>query len=259
MKKLAILLGLVLALAGCQGPEPEKPVWQDIKFKELAIAKHSSPAQNPLQPPFQLNVYIFDVPIGNFDIVRACWDNLDRKQIRFKNEEIFSQNGFLAAMGSTSVWPKVAEKLHQADSKTLKSVDLIMANNDTERIPVSQIDAEKSIFYKTLNGQISGATVGPGKAMLRLTASTISDMRGVCRLTIEPAFTSTIRSGISAGAPEEIIFDSMPFTARISQGDFILLGPAITAQEMALGSLFFETPDKTTVQIYLIFCVKVNN
>lgn len=251
------MLGFILACPGCQKPQ-QKPVWEDIKFRELAAPRHTPSAQNRLEPPFQFDVYIFNVPLESFSELKTAWQALETEKITFKSRQFFNQNGFAAGLGQRETWPGIAEVLRGIESENSRTVDLIMADNSTERVFVKQLDSEKNIFYKTQTGQLSGSTVGPGKALIRLTASTIPDRRGVCRLTVEPAFTGTERSALAA-APEEITFDSMPFTATMSQGDFVLLGPRETKQEMALGSIFFSLPDKPEVQLYLIFCMRVNN
>ncbi|MDO8301781.1 MAG: hypothetical protein Q7T18_00920, partial [Sedimentisphaerales bacterium] len=138
--------------------------------------------------------------------------------------------------------------------------DLIMFDNGANRISLLHIDSEKNIFCRTQDNQVTGVTLGPGETMLRLTAAATPEVRGVCKLTVEPIFKSTAKPDSISAVSDELAFDTVSFIATLSPGDFILLGPAAYApQDMTLGSIFFSSPDKSAVLLYLIVCTEVNN
>jgi hypothetical protein len=257
MKQISqIVLACLFIGAGCQSVAPEPPVWEQVKFKDLA------PSRNPQQTdtPLQFNVYFFSVPAGNFPAVKDIWTTLAAKQIRFNNAGLFSQNGFVAGFGQQTAWPAVAEKLRNADTKSQKTIELIIPANNTDSVSLLRLDAEKNIFYKAQYDQVSGVTVGPGQSFFRFTASTIPDMRGVCRLTVEPIFQSTVRQYPTSGNTSELVFKAVSFSAQMSPGDFLLLGPSDYAdQDMTLRGIFFSSPGQSAAQIYLIVCAGVNN
>jgi len=205
-------------------------------------------------------MYIFALPADNFAAVKDVWTTLSTKPIQFIRQNSFGENGFAAGVGKTAMWESVAKKLRDADSKNLKTIDLIMFSNNQEYVSLLQVETEKNIFYRTQDNQISGATLGPGETMLRLTAVTLPDVRGICKLTIEPIFQSTTKSKTVSADANDLIFTTATFNVRMSPGDFVLLGPAsFSRQDMALGSIFFSSPKASTVQIYMIVCAGVSN
>jgi hypothetical protein len=251
-----IAVGLFYCI-GCT-PPPEAPVWENVKYKDLARAKHAP--QSVLEAPLQFNMYIFALPANNFSSVKDVWTTLSTKPIRFMSKDSFGENGFAAGIGKTTQWEPIAKELRAARSKNLKTTDLVMFPGDQEYVSLSKLDAEKNIFYRTQDNQISGATLGPGETLLRLTAVTLPDVRGVCKLTIEPMFKNAAKSPIAPADANDLAFTSATFSVRMSPGDFILFGPVnFSPQDMTLSSIFFSSPDPLTMQIYMIVCAGVSN
>jgi hypothetical protein len=252
MKQIStIVLVCLLACLGCESIGNPKPVWEDIKFKELKAAKHSSQADKTILTLLQFNFYIISLPSDNFVAVNDIWTNLSKKAIHFTGGGLFTENGFAAGSGQSSQWPSIAEKLRAAQSKNRRTIDLIIPDKGTDYVSLLlKTNAEKNIFHKAKDDQVGGVTLGPGEAMFRLTAATITDMRGVCRLAVEPAFKSA----------DEVVFSEVSFTATMSPGDFILLGPArYFENDMTLSGIFFSSPGRPAMQLYLIICTGVNN
>lgn len=244
-----------MGLFSCVGCAPPKtPVWENVKYKDLAREKHSP--QSVSESPLQFNVYIFSLPAGNFADIKDVWTPLSAKQIQCVSRDSFGENGFVAGTGTTALWQPVAEKLRAAKSKNLRTTDLVMFGGNQEYVSLLKLEAEKNIFYRTPDNQINGATLGPGEMLLRLTAVTPPDVRGVCNLTVEPMFKSAARSADA----NDLVFTAATFRAGMSPGDFVLLGPArFSRQAMTLGSIFFSSPDASTVQLYMIVCAGVGN
>lgn len=259
MKRIIAIVWLCLLCFGCQPPPAQEPVWENVKFSELRSPHKTKDGQNP-ESMLQFKVYTFLVPADNLAGIKEIWTNLLTKQMHFNNPELFEQNGFVAGFGQAESWKNVAKKLRAAESKNLKTIDLIIPDNNTDHIFLLENEAEKNIFYKAQGNQVSGVTLGKGELALRVTASTIPDMRGVCRVTVEPSFHDTTKHNLMPGKPEEIIFNTASLNAKMTPGDFILLGPAnYTEQDMTLAGVFFSVPDKSAVQLYLIMCAGVNN
>jgi hypothetical protein len=259
VKQIFVIITIcIFYCIGCTPPPSQTPVWENIKFKDLKHAKHSP--QNALESPLQFNMYIFSLPAGNFAAVKDIWSNLSTKPIQFASQNSFGENGFAAGVGKTVMWEPIAEKLRAADGKNLKTIDLVMFPGNPEYVSLLSVDAEKNIFYRTQDNQINGATLGPGEAMLRLTAITPPDIRGVCKLTIEPMFKSMIKSLPASSDANDLAFTAAAFSVRMSPEDLILLGPAsFSPQDMTLGSIFFSSPKTSTIQLYLIVCAGVSN
>jgi hypothetical protein len=256
----AIITVCLFYCVGCTPPPPNTPVWENVKFKDLARTKHPSQSGNTFDSPLQFTVYIFSVPADNFSTAKDAWTTLAAKPIRFVEEDLFRKNGFAAGVGQTATWESVAEKLRAAGSKNQKTTDLIMFDANFNRLSLLRIDAEKSIFYRAPNNQISGVTLEPGEAMLRFSAATIPDMRGACKLTVEPVFKNNAKTDSISADTEELVFSAVSFTATMSQGDFVLLGSVNYAnRDMTLSGIFFSSQDRPTAQIYLIVCTGVNN
>jgi hypothetical protein len=259
VKQIFIIITVCLFYCiGCTPPPPKTPVWENVKFKDLARAKHSP--QSILESPLQFNIYLFALPAGNFAGVKDIWSNLSTKPIQFISRNSFGENGFAAGVGKTTLWEPVAEKLRSAGGKNLKTTDLVMFAGNLEYVSLLSVDTEKNIFYRTKDNQINGATLGPGETLLRLTAITPPDVRGVCKLTIEPMFKNTEKSQPASADANDLVFTTATFSVKMSPGDFVLLGPAsFSPQDMTLGSIFFSSPKTSMVQFYMIVCAGVSN
>jgi hypothetical protein len=257
VKQIVVIIAVCLFY--CVGCTPPKtPVWENVKFKDLARAKHSP--QNTPAPPLQFTMYIFALPADNFADIKDVWTALSTKPLRFSSPDLFGENGFAAGVGKTTTWEPIAEKLRQAESKTIKKTDLIIFSGSREDIALLKLEDEKNIFYRTQDDQINGATLGPGEMMLRLVAVTLPDVRGVCKLTVEPIFATTSKSPTILADTSDLAFAAATFSVQLSPGDFILLGPAGSSrQDMTLGGIFFSSPETSMMQIYMIVCAGVSN
>jgi len=254
----AIITVCLFYCIGCTTPPPKTPIWENVKFKDLARTKHSP--QSALESPLQFNMYIFSVPPFNFSSVKDVWSNLSTTPILFTSRESFGENGFVAGVGKIAQWEPIAEKLRAADGKNLKTTDFVIFSGNQEYVSLLKLEAEKNIFYRTQDNQINGATLGQGETMLRLTAVTPPDVRGVCKLTIEPMFKRTAKSQTAAADANDLVFTASTFSVRMSPGDFVLLGPAsFSPRDMTLGSIFFWSPGISAVQLYMIVCAGVSN
>ena len=242
---LVIITVCLFYCTGCTPPPPKAPVWESVKFKDLVRKKHSP--QNALESPMQFNMYIFSLPADNFIAVKDVWTTLSTKPIQFISHDSFDENGFAAGAGKTAMWEPIAEKLRAAKSTNLKTTDLVIFSKNQEYVSLLKLEAEKNIFYRTQDNKINGATLGPGEAVLRLTAVTPPDVRGVCKLTVEPMFKSTATPGEAPADANDLVFTTATFSVRMSPGDFVLLGPAsFSRQDMTLSSIFFSSPDAST-------------
>jgi hypothetical protein len=256
----AIITVCLFYCIGCTPSPPNTPVWENVKLKDLARTKHSAQSGTSLDSPLQFTMYIFSVPANNFSTAKDAWTTLTTKSIRFVGENLFRENGFAAGVGQAATWESVAEKLRAAEGKNQKTTELIIFDAGFNRVSLLRIDAEKNIFYRAPNSQISGVTLGPGEAVLRISATTIPDMRGVCNLTVEPGFKNNAKLGSLSADTEDVVFSAVSFKAKMSEGDFILLGPASYAShDMTLSGIFFSSQDQSAAQIYLIVCTGVNN
>ncbi|MDO8303564.1 MAG: hypothetical protein Q7T18_10010, partial [Sedimentisphaerales bacterium] len=86
----------LLLCVGCQPAPPESPVWERVKFKDLAAVKHSAQTDKTVSSPLQFTLYVFSIPADNFAAVKDIWTNLSAKSIRFTSEKLFGENGFVA-------------------------------------------------------------------------------------------------------------------------------------------------------------------
>jgi hypothetical protein len=258
VKKIFVIITVCLFYCvGCT-PPPRTPVWENTKFKDLKRIKHTP--QNALEAPLQFNMYVFALPADNFSAVKNVWNTLSIKPIQFISRHSFDENGFVAGVGKTAAWESIAKKLYDAKSKNLKTTDLVIFSGNQEYVPLLKLEAEKNVFYRAQDNQINGATLGPGETLLRLTAVTPPDVRGVCKLTIEPMFQNTAQSQTAPADANDLVFTASTFSVTMSPGDFVLLGPASFArQNMMLAGIFFSSPEESTVQLYMIVCAGVSN
>jgi hypothetical protein len=121
---------------------------------------------------------------------------------------------------------------------------LIVFDNTGDPISVVWLDAGQTIFYFGQDGSVASFSPGMGRLILQLKAEPVPEVRGAAQVVIQPVFRQGMEGGLGrlAGRDEndEKVFSFARFTLKMSDGDFILLGPSeYKKDKMLLSSLFF--------------------
>jgi hypothetical protein len=253
----------VVLLTGCNAPEKDEPIWQQVKIGDLAPSDNGKRPAGRLLKTTNFNIYTFEIPAENIDTLDDVWQMLYTKPLRFNDYDAFKANSFLVGFGQVQMWDKIANLLHTADGKKVQTASLLLPDGQANDLTIARLDNELTIFYISSAGSMEGAAVGPGKLALRIKAEKIPGSRGVRDVDIKPAFSPLIKSLISQpGArkkPGELLFTSAGFKLKMSPRDFIFLGPEkYISPQATLDSLFFTRhKPKPVVRTYLIVCTRI--
>ena len=247
MTRTLLNIALVIAavcVTGCAEMEPKAPQVSrnplgGIKLDDL---KHDSRASAPKQTQFQL--LTFDVPADNKDLLEGVFGLLEQGSVHFTNRKAFWDNGFAAGYGRDEMWNDVAVKLRQTRARKTRTDRLVIYDDQGDDIIVSTIDNEHTVFYTTSDGVIAGVTLTNGSLAWRIRALPIAQFKDVAQVGIEPVFVPNSNSTIGRLAgkttSEEVVFDSAAFNLKMSEGDFLFLGPRqYDEEDLSLSDLFF--------------------
>jgi hypothetical protein len=260
--QIMIFICTAVLLAGCNTPEKEKPIWEQIKISDLAPYEVNNAAGRLLKT-IDLDIHIFEMPAEDINAVSNIWQMLYTKPLQFSNYDAFKANSFSLGFGQLPMWDIIANVLRDAGGKKIETVSLLLPDGETNDFTIAGLDKEQTIFYISSAGSMEGVTIGPGKLTLRIKVEKIPGSRGVCNVNAQPVFTPPITSLVPQLAEREksaeFLFTSAGFRLKMSPGDFVLLGPEkYIGHQITLGSLFFSRPKpKPTVRMFLLICVRI--
>jgi len=250
-------------LAGCNLPEKDRPIWENVKIADLATPPRKN-LDSGLLKTMNFEVYIIDIPAENIHTLDDIWLMLQTHPLHFSDYQSFRTNLFLAGFGQRRIRNTVADLLY-AGRKNIEKVSLILSDGQADEFVITRLDRQ-TIFYYPSRDTMEGQTVGPGKLVLRIKAEKIPGSRGVCSVNILPVFLPPIRNSIpqlaTPAISDEYIFASVGFGLRMSPGDFVFLAPEkYIDNQITVGGLFFRsglsTKQKPFVRTYLIACNRI--
>jgi len=256
--QIAVFSFLLFHLSGCNAPDENQPIWQNIKIGDLAPSRPDKRPGSQALKTINFNVYIFEMPAENVTALDDIWPILHTSPFRFNDYDAFKANSFSVALGQTHIWNKLNHLLYAAGAKTMQTVSLLLLNAQSNDLTVARLYAEQTIFHISSDGSMEGATIGPGKLALRIKAEKIPGLRGLCSVNVQPVFTSSLRSLIpqlpARAEPGELPFTSAAFALKMSPGDFFFLGPEKYVDDrITLPSYFFSRPAPSPgVRMFLI-------
>jgi len=270
------ILFSALCIIGCSKPEPEVPVWEQVKIGDLAPQDGGKTAKVELLKMTRLDVHIFEIPADNIDEIDKIRKKLFIRPLQLRNYEAFSANSFLVRFGQVDLWRQTNDWLLGAEGRNIVKVSLMLADGEAQTITITGLDRPQPIYYTVADSSIQGANIGPGIFGLRIKAEKIPGSRGVCDLVAYPVFSPPTKSAIpqldAIGKLHEFPFTSAAFGLKMSPGDFVFLAPKeYISDQTALGGLFFSNPRgglffsktkepeyKPAVRIFLLVCTGIN-
>ena len=258
-----VLSCAALVLTGCNAPEKDQPLWQQVKITDLAPSRGTQRPGARLLKTMNFDIYVFEIPAGKIDILDDVWQMLYTKPLRFDDYDAFGANSFSVGFGQTRIWNKVADLLRAAGGKKVETISLLLPDGQANDVAIAILDNEQTIFYVSTEGSMEGVTVGPGAVALRIKAEKIPASRGVCNVSALPVFSPPISSSIPQLAAREksreFLFSSCRFGLKMSPGDFVFLGPEkYEEHQITLASLLFSrVKPEPAVRTYLIVCTRI--
>jgi hypothetical protein len=260
--QIMIFTCTAVLLTGCNTPEKEKPIWEQVKISDLAPYEVNN-AAGRLIKTIDLDIHIFEMPAEDINTVSNIWQMMYTKPLQFNDFDAFKANSFLLGFGQLPMWNIIANVLRDAGGKKKETVSLLLPDGETSDFTITKLNKEQTIFYISSTGSMEGVTIGPGKLSLRIKVEKIPGSRGVCNIIAQPVFTPPITSLIPQLAEREkaneFLFTSAGFHLKMSPGDFVLLGPEkYLGHQITLGSLFFSRPKpEPTIRMFLIICIRI--
>jgi len=249
-----------LLLAGCTGPAPkEVPIWQQVKISDLAGRGAAEPNQR-LSDEINIDIYIFDIPAEDANVLEDVWTLLYTQPLRFNNYDAFAANLFAAGFGEAASWNDVANILRATGARMAERDSLVLLDGRARNIIVTAMDSEQTVFYTSGGTSPEGITIGPGSLALRIMAEKIPGQRGVCQMNVQPVFSSvsTSRGQAKQKSSETVpfAFDALGIRLKISPGSYLLLGPKrYTAGASGLAAMFFgRTAPRPAARIFMFVC-----
>ncbi|HUV40939.1 MAG TPA: hypothetical protein VMW23_04020 [Sedimentisphaerales bacterium] len=264
--KSALFAAAIAWLAGCNGSPKDTPIWEKVKITDLATPEINEPVgyPSPILKTINFDVYTFHLPAENINALDNILQMLYTKPLWFNNYDAFETNCFAAGFGQLDIWDKVRDLLVAAGAEKASGTAVMLPDGQANRIFVTRLDKEQSVFYSRTGDSMEAVSIGPGTMTLRLQAEKIAGLRGQCQVSIQPAYSPLIRAD---ARPEQDVqkygdyfFDSAGFKLRMSGGDFVLLGPKkLVNNRIILPGLFFTQPQpKPLIRIFLIICTAIN-
>jgi len=259
-----VLLSCILTLlAGCSPPAETVPIWEKVKLRDLS-PKHSGKTDIGELKTANFDIFIFEIPAENIDLLDDAWKTLYTRPLRFNDYKAFAANSFSAGFGQSTMWDNIALLLRNAKAREVDSISLLLTDGQTDDLAVTFLDRQQTIFYVSNSSLMEGATIGPGRLALRIKAEKIPGSRGVSNVSFMSVFPSPAKSSIPQIAAYEksgeFLFKPVGFRLKMSPDDFIFLGPKKYSSDlMTLGSLFFSRPQpEPTIRTLLIICSRIN-
>ena len=275
--QILILSTLALWAAGCNSPE-EEPIWERVKITDLAPIDNNNQGDGQRLKTTNFTVFVFEIPAEDISTLDEVWPMLYAQLLQFNDEYTFSANSFIAGFGKIPMWGKVADLLRSVDGIQTNTISLLLPDGQSQDVSVALLSKEQTIFYISKNGTMKGATLGPGKIGLRITAEKIARSRGVCKVSVMPIFSPPRRRLIpllqAREQTSEFLFTSASFNLKMSPGDFVLLGPEkYDISLKTLDSLLFSKPEgnlffnelerkapelRPAIRLFLLACTSIN-
>jgi len=279
--QIAVLGCISLALTGCNASEKNKPIWEGTKIGDIAPSHGGKRPGDQLLKTINFGVYVFEMPAENVSTLDNVWPMLYTPAsggLRFYDHNAFRANSFSVGFGQIRMWNEIADLLRAADSKSVRTVSLLLLDTQPSDIPIAPLHNEQTVFYISTDGSTERVNIGPGELVLRIRAQRIPGSRDVCDADIIPVFSPPIRASIPQLAArerlKELPFTSCRFGVKMRPGDFAFLGPVkYMSHQITLGSLFFSRPEgslffsetkrkpperKPAVRMFLLVCAGMN-
>lgn len=268
MKKPFICLSavffLILFSAGCIHSNRSIPDFpQDVRVSEL-VGQQQLSENKTITVGLQL--YLFQIRTDKLTEIQEQISRTDALPVKYSNPNIFPANGLIACAGDRTAWQKIAELLAQSQPEIKRRISLLITENITEDIVISETLQPVSVFYRS-NSTISGIGFDTGQVVLRIKATSLIGLRNICRLDVVPVYKvgpeqKTKKQPINQNICE-FAFESAAFNVRLQPGQFVLLAPAEMQPDQTdaktTGNIMFYSQYPGTVSLCLIACNLIND
>lgn len=249
LTEIATLSILLVSLGACE-KAGEKPIWDQVKIRDLAPVGPDGSVQSQALKTINFNVIVFELPAQNLGMLDKTWEMLYTRALTFADYEAFKADSFAVGFGRAGKLAPVIDTLEQAQGKRIRNAALLLSDNQSNDMWIARLFERQMLFYHTRGGALEKQMLGPGTIVMRVKAQKIPGLRGLCSLSIIPVFTI----GRSSAIPQleqrrresEFAFEASAFSLKMGIGDFFLLGPGkYFDEQITLSGLFFSKPQRS--------------
>lgn len=257
---IVFLSCLVTLLTGCV---QDQPIWETVKVSDVIPRRSTSNKDGPLLKKANFQVYIFDIPAANANVLDRIWPLLSTKPLKLNDEKAFAANQFSVGFGRVRSWNQIADMLRAAGAKKYITISMMIPQRLAIDLTIAEFNAEQSIFYTAADGSVEGLSTKPGVLVLRIKVDPLPAAKGLCHLVAKPIYSPQIRTAIrqmiARAKAGEVPFDFLGFELNMAPYDLIFLGPKkFIDNRITLGGMFFRRPDRPMLRTYLIVCTSIN-
>ena len=254
------LISLML-LAGCSGPNKKETPVADIKLGDLAPVGHIGTVMRTQTVAFDF--YKLELPAANIQKLSDIWKILYTRPVRLADPAASAANYFRLVYGESQMWDKTAEILQSAGAKETAKISMLLDYGQTDDLVIARIRKKENMFYFTRKLEIEPVKAEPGHIVLKVNATAVPRVRGVCDLNVTPVLLPkkqpTVDVDPTAGTGQ-VDLPLLGFIVQMSPGSFLLIGPTSYPQNKKLFSNRFFIPRRESrIRLYVIFCRSITD
>lgn len=257
----AYILTSLMLLTGCSGQKKEEAPVADIKLGDLAPVGPIGTVMRTQTVAFDF--YKLDLPAANIQKLSDIWKMLYTRPVRLADPAAFAANYFRLVYGESQMWDKTAEMLQSAGAKEAAKISMLLDYGQFDNLVIARIRKKENMFYFTRKLEIEPVKAEPGHIVLKINATAVPGVRGVCDLNATPVLMPrqlpTLEMDPTAGTGQ-VDLPLLGFTVQMSPGSFLLIGPTSYPQNKKLFSNRFFIPRRESrIRVYVIFCRSITD
>jgi hypothetical protein len=276
---IAVLALLAGFQAGCDEPENDMPLWEQVKVGDLAPAKNGKRVGPRALNTINFDVHIYEIPAEDANELEKVRGLLETGRVRYYNYGAFEANLFSVRVGRIGSLGRLNSVLVATGGHKLAKVSVLVENEQEQDVLIRGVGPRQEVIHVSAEAVRQEEVVGPGALVLRIMAGKTPKTRELCSVIAYPVFTTGLTAAIpelaARAKAEEVSFKGAGFGLRMSPGDMVLLGPAKHVSDMTtLPGLFFSNPEgslffsggirsgperKAAVRVYVLVCTWISN
>jgi hypothetical protein len=249
-----------LALTGCKPKEMD--VWEDTKITDIPPATFDGLSGAEGIQTANFEIYIFEIPQENLGQLDEIWKMLNKRGVYFLDYRAFSSNSFQVGLGRAAMLESINEIIQEARGRAINRVTLLIPEGESEDVEAAFLNKPQSVFYSSVDGSMTGNTLGPGNIMMRLLAKDIPSLTGTSNVQFSVVFkapSTALNTLEMLSERGEYLFTPVLFNVSMALDDLVILGPQELSNDPAtLNGLFFGEDKKGSFfRIYVVSCIGV--
>jgi len=262
---LVVMVAAAMVMVGCR---EERARERSVEPRRLTVADLAPPQMSGPAWQVDLQVVVFDVPVGRAEEMDGVFGLLRTGPIRFGDRAALEANGLRAAFGPAQGWRAVAEKLNEIRARQVYTNTLMHFDDrglDVVSLPVLETT---TAVYTGADGGAQSVELETGQVAWASLARPDESLRGVADVTLRYVYRRQKDMAAARIARQdrvkERVFAFTVLAMKMSRGDFVLVGP--TGYREPVGNSLLDwafmirrsrTDGDDMLRFYLVFCVQV--